>query len=148
MKAATGLRIGDGFLRQATCDTMVAGPQKHGGLKASCLKQFAKPQTSHWPALNPWWLECLPMKVLVGIAGGWIGFSLADKALFDGRLAQSLPRMARAVAAGFGFYFWAAKRPPKPSAACPGEDHERRPISILREANFIALRFHFREKPC
>jgi hypothetical protein len=45
------------------------------------------------------------MKVLVGIAGGWIGFSLADKALFDGRLAQSLPRMARAVAAGFGFYF-------------------------------------------
>jgi hypothetical protein len=45
------------------------------------------------------------MKVLVGIAGDWIGFTLADKALFDGRVTQCLPRLARAVAAGFGFYF-------------------------------------------
>jgi hypothetical protein len=45
------------------------------------------------------------MKIYVGIAGGWIGFSLADKALFDGKLILALPRFARAVAAGFGFYF-------------------------------------------
>lgn len=45
------------------------------------------------------------MKILVGIAGGWIGFSLADKALFDGRITQCLPSFARAVAAGFGFHF-------------------------------------------
>lgn len=45
------------------------------------------------------------MKALMGIAGGWIGFSLADKALFDGRLVQTLPRMARVIAAAFGFHF-------------------------------------------
>jgi len=43
------------------------------------------------------------MKMLVGIAGGWIGFVLADKALFDGRLVPAVPRLVRAIAAGFGF---------------------------------------------
>jgi len=43
------------------------------------------------------------MKTLVAIAGGWIGFVLADKALFDGRMVPAIPRLARAIAAGFGF---------------------------------------------
>ena len=34
------------------------------------------------------------MKVLVGIAGGWIGFSLADKALFDGGMTRTLILLA------------------------------------------------------
>jgi hypothetical protein len=45
------------------------------------------------------------MKVLVGASAGWIGFVLADKALFDGRTVFGLSRFARAVTAGFGFYF-------------------------------------------
>ena len=43
------------------------------------------------------------MKIIVAIAGGWIGFVLADKALFDGRMALALPELARAIAAGFGY---------------------------------------------
>jgi hypothetical protein len=45
------------------------------------------------------------MKILIGASAGWIGFVLADKALFDGRTVSSLSRFARAVAAGFGFHF-------------------------------------------
>jgi len=45
------------------------------------------------------------MKLFAAMAGGWIGFSLADKALFDGQLVRTLPRLARAIAAGFGFNF-------------------------------------------
>jgi len=45
------------------------------------------------------------MKLLAAIAGGWIGFSLADKSLFGGQLVRTLPRLARAIAAGFGFDF-------------------------------------------
>ncbi|MFO1110442.1 MAG: hypothetical protein U1E61_14760 [Bradyrhizobium sp.] len=45
------------------------------------------------------------MKILVGIAGGWIGFSLADNALFDGRMTQVVLRLARSIASGFGVHF-------------------------------------------
>jgi hypothetical protein len=42
------------------------------------------------------------VKILVGIAGGWIGVSLADKALFGGRMTQVVLRLARSIASGFG----------------------------------------------
>jgi hypothetical protein len=45
------------------------------------------------------------MRVLIGASAGWIGFVLADKALFDGRTVLGLSRFVRAVAAGFGFFF-------------------------------------------
>ncbi len=45
------------------------------------------------------------MKVLVAASACWIAISLFDKALFDGRLISGLPSMARAVAAGLGYYF-------------------------------------------
>jgi hypothetical protein len=45
------------------------------------------------------------MRILVGAAAGWIAFSLADKALYDGRIVQDLARFAQAIAAGFGFHF-------------------------------------------
>ena len=45
------------------------------------------------------------MKVLVGIAGGWIGFSLADKALFDGGMTRVLILFVRSVAASYGWLF-------------------------------------------
>lgn len=45
------------------------------------------------------------MKVMIAAAAGWIGFYLADQAFYGGRLVESLPGFARAIAAGFGFYF-------------------------------------------
>jgi nucleoside-diphosphate-sugar epimerase len=45
------------------------------------------------------------MKILVGASAGWIGFVLADRALFDGRTVLVLSRFGRDVAAGFGFFF-------------------------------------------
>jgi hypothetical protein len=45
------------------------------------------------------------MKVLVGIAGGWIGFSLADKALFDGGMTRLLISLVRYLAARYGLHF-------------------------------------------
>ena len=45
------------------------------------------------------------MKILIGACAGWIGFVLADKALFGGRTVLGLTRFARELAAGFGFYF-------------------------------------------
>jgi hypothetical protein len=45
------------------------------------------------------------MKFLVAASAGWIAFSLFDQAIFNGHPTSGLPSMARAVAAGFGFYF-------------------------------------------
>jgi hypothetical protein len=45
------------------------------------------------------------MKVMIAASAGWIGFCLADYAFYGGRLVESLPGFARAIAAGFGFYF-------------------------------------------
>ena len=45
------------------------------------------------------------MKILIGACAGWIGFVLADQALFGGRSVLGLTRFARAFAAGFGFHF-------------------------------------------
>lgn len=44
-------------------------------------------------------------KILIAAAAGWIAFYVVDQALFDGHLTSTLPRLARAIAAGFGFYF-------------------------------------------
>jgi hypothetical protein len=43
------------------------------------------------------------MRVSVAIAAGWIGFYLADFALFDGYYAMSTSRLVRAIADGLGF---------------------------------------------
>jgi hypothetical protein len=45
------------------------------------------------------------MKGMIAASAGWIGFCLVDHALYGGRLVQSLPGSARAIAAGFCFYF-------------------------------------------
>jgi hypothetical protein len=45
------------------------------------------------------------VKILIGIASGWIGFYAADQVMYEGRLVQVLPRLARGIAAGFGFHF-------------------------------------------
>ena len=45
------------------------------------------------------------MKVLIAASAGWIAFSLADQALYNGRLVGAVPDLAKAIAAGFGFYF-------------------------------------------
>jgi hypothetical protein len=45
------------------------------------------------------------MKVMIAASSGWIGFCLADHVFYGGRLVQSLQGFARAIAAGFGFYF-------------------------------------------
>jgi hypothetical protein len=44
------------------------------------------------------------MKLMIAASAGWIGFCLADHALYNGRIVQSLPGFAGAIAAGFGFY--------------------------------------------
>jgi hypothetical protein len=41
-------------------------------------------------------------KILIAAAAGLVGFALADQAFHDGRLVQSLPGFARAIAAAFG----------------------------------------------
>jgi hypothetical protein len=45
------------------------------------------------------------MKVLIAGAAGWIAFYSADQILFGGRIVPALPKIARSIAAGFGFYF-------------------------------------------
>jgi hypothetical protein len=45
------------------------------------------------------------MKVVIAASAGWIVFCLGDYAFYGGRLVQSIPDLARAIAAGFGFYF-------------------------------------------
>lgn len=75
-------------------------------------KNFPGPSLT--PALGPFFRQsasgrsnrrCAMKKILIAAAAGWIAFYVVDQALFDGRLTSTLPRLARAIAAGFGFYF-------------------------------------------
>jgi hypothetical protein len=45
------------------------------------------------------------MKLLIAAAAGWIAFYAVDQVLYGGRIVPVLPKIARAIAAGFGFYF-------------------------------------------
>jgi hypothetical protein len=55
-----------------------------------------------WPRLNSFEPNYSDHEDHWVIAGGWIGFVLADKALFEGRMARAVPELVRAIAAGFG----------------------------------------------
>jgi hypothetical protein len=45
------------------------------------------------------------MKLLIAAAAGWIAFYTVDQMLYGGQIVAALPRIARAIAAGFGFHF-------------------------------------------
>jgi uncharacterized membrane protein YeaQ/YmgE (transglycosylase-associated protein family) len=43
------------------------------------------------------------MKVLLGLAAGWIAFYLADQALYDGSHARMIAGFVGSIVSGFGF---------------------------------------------
>jgi uncharacterized membrane protein YeaQ/YmgE (transglycosylase-associated protein family) len=43
------------------------------------------------------------MKVLLGLAAGWIAFYLADQALYDGYHVGMMTGFVGSIASGFGF---------------------------------------------
>jgi hypothetical protein len=45
------------------------------------------------------------VKFVTVIASAWVGFYAADQFVYDGRLLPVIPRLARSIAAGFGFHF-------------------------------------------
>jgi len=44
------------------------------------------------------------MKALLAFAAGWIAFSLADQAIYDGRHVRLAARLVASIAAGFGYH--------------------------------------------
>jgi hypothetical protein len=45
------------------------------------------------------------MRILIGVAAGWIAFYAVDQALFGARLVPALPKLAKSILNGFGVYF-------------------------------------------
>jgi hypothetical protein len=43
------------------------------------------------------------MKPMLALTSGWIGFYLADKAIYDGHHVRLIAGFVRAIAEGFGY---------------------------------------------